>query len=90
MPSPLSSYTHLPTPYRTQNIPSSSPFANHSVRAAETPNNVFSTPGGVEDRMELECSEMPDHVEEEVKRRYEETNRLLAELDFVRRSRWGG
>jgi len=30
-----------------------------------------------------------NEAEEEVRQRYEETNRLLAELDMVRRRRWG-
>ena len=30
-----------------------------------------------------------DLMEDEVKRRYEETNRLLRELEVVRRGRWG-
>ena len=30
-----------------------------------------------------------NEAEDEVRQRYEETNRLLAELDMVRRRRWG-
>lgn len=30
-----------------------------------------------------------EEMEDEVKRRYEETNRLLRELEVVRRRRWG-
>jgi hypothetical protein len=29
-------------------------------------------------------------MEDEVKKRYEEANRLLRELEVVRRQRWGG
>lgn len=38
----------------------------------------------------MEFEDQPDGVmEEEVKRRYEEANRLLAELALVRQRRWG-
>jgi hypothetical protein len=51
----------------------------------------YRTPGGTDDAMDVDMT--PDRagipVEDEVRRRYEETNRLLAELAVVRRQRWG-
>ena len=45
-----------------------------------------------DETMEMDGSSLGgrnDEMEDEVRKRYEETNRLLRELDVVRRRRWG-
>ena len=39
--------------------------------------------------MDIEGARGEEEMEEEVKRRYEDANRLLRELEVVRRQRWG-
>lgn len=77
-----SPYSHLHnTPYsHLNNTPESS--AEYTPAPQRYAGGMeFDTPAGKADN--------GDAMEEEIKIRYEETNRLLAELEVVRRNRWG-
>ncbi|WWD22356.1 hypothetical protein CI109_106847 [Kwoniella shandongensis] len=78
-----------PHPYRQYTYPDSSPFNPH-VHAhahAHPQSDGMTDERGGDDMMEVLEDEV--EVEDEVKRRYEETNRLLGELEVVRRRRLG-
>lgn len=70
------------TPYRTTHHPSSSPYPSTKVHF---PSEVDSLMGDDD----MDGSRVEDAGEEAVRKRYEETNRLLAELEVIRRQRWG-
>ncbi|EIW73258.1 hypothetical protein M231_03644 [Tremella mesenterica] len=77
------SHHHLTTPYRNHVSLSSSPYPSTRVPASET--DTYTD----DDEMDG-CGGQVDEVgEEAVRKRYEEANRLLAELEVVRRQRWG-
>lgn len=89
------------TPYRSYHIPSSSPFPSTATYAPSDSADEESmemeqdhphpdhTAGGLSHTNPNDEQGQPQQVNDEVKRRYEEANRLLAELDVVRRRRWG-
>jgi len=87
-----SSASYFPEPqYRnTAFPPSSSPFPSQTYTAYSS--NTEHTPDN-RGQGAMEVDMTPDRgrhqAEVEVRRRYEETNRLLAELEVVRRQRWG-
>ena len=63
-------------------VPSSSPFPARDTLTTQED----------DDGMELDGTTTQihgKHIDYEVQSRYEETNRLLRELEVVRRSRWG-
>jgi len=82
-----------PAPYRSAFTPSSSPFPSQSHTLYSSNSHSHLTPGPVDDdpmEMFVTPERQPrNEAEDDVKQRYEETNRLLAELDMVRRRRWG-
>ncbi|ORY25170.1 hypothetical protein BCR39DRAFT_590283 [Naematelia encephala] len=84
--------THL-TPYRyTAAFPSSGPTP---YRPGHFPSSPLARDHGIDGMDQDESMDMDDEAdggqaEEEVRKTYEETNRLLAELEVVRRTRWGG
>ncbi|WRT63622.1 uncharacterized protein IL334_000545 [Kwoniella shivajii] len=67
--------------------PDSSPFNSHH------PSVQLRSPSYMDGMVEDEDMEVidddPGGMDKEIKRRYEETNRLLGELEVVRRRRWG-
>jgi hypothetical protein len=78
-----------PTPYRTTAWTSSSPFTtpyqhDHNLNSHETDDGMdLELPNGMED------GEVEVELEDEITSGYEEANRLLRELEVVRRQRWG-
>ncbi|GFZ50679.1 hypothetical protein JCM24511_08437 [Saitozyma sp. JCM 24511] len=94
-----------PTPYRQQHpppsssthLPSSSPFPAFQP-SSDGHLYPYNHPEGDEDEAMEVLADAEDEAEhdgvtglpgQDVKRRYEEANRLLAELNVVRRQRWG-
>ena len=93
LPTPQHTTTHTylhpgHTPYRTGQsyYPSSSPFDASNMYPSDAVNSPLIR--DEDESMEMEVDGEAG-MEGEVKRRYEETNRLLRELEVVRRERWG-
>lgn len=86
---PNTTVTPLHPTYRNDSHHFSSPFPSQTN--AHYSQQSYRTPGGQDEPMEtLMTPDRPvNQVEEEVRHRYEETNRLLAELAMVRQQRWG-
>lgn len=85
IPSSSSTQLHLgSTPYRTPSFPMSSPFSSHMIRYTDSPD--ASCLRDEEDEMEM----LDDAERDDMRRSYEEANRLLADLEVDRRRRWGG
>ncbi|ORX33589.1 hypothetical protein BD324DRAFT_654044 [Kockovaella imperatae] len=77
-PWPIASSTD-PTPYRDNALPSS-PFTSATLHTTPSTDNAD---------MELDYGPHPRHEMSDSRTRYEEANRLLAELAFDRERRWG-
>ncbi|WVO14868.1 hypothetical protein L204_102507 [Cryptococcus depauperatus] len=76
------------SPYASQCIASSSPFTPACPSLSYPPSHSGII-GGQDEEMLVEKDEQQLKAEEHVRRRYEETNRLLGELAMVREQRWG-
>ncbi|KAK8845410.1 hypothetical protein IAR55_006123 [Kwoniella newhampshirensis] len=89
----LASPHHLP-PYRQANeyhYADSSPYNPHLHPQTHLSDGISERMGDDDDMMEVldDEVEVNDDDDDDVKSRYEETNRLLRELEVVRRRRWG-
>ncbi|WWC66925.1 uncharacterized protein I206_100832 [Kwoniella pini CBS 10737] len=76
--------------YRNQpSYPDSSPVNSHHPSVELRSPSYGQLNGMEDDDMEILHSGLSEAVEDEIRKRYEETNKLLAELEVVRRNRWG-